>query len=540
MLTIKRLAVYLLMFVLLISVFGSLTNFWQSLDYLVYRTFYLNDSKKIKLPNTIALIDVPHNSQDGTYDRGDYRKRLSDLLDTITAHQERYDGPAAVVLDIFFENEPQELDRLKNSLKKLRAKGVDIYGVYDMMGYESATFEDKDQDHVREIYENLLVGNRLHTMFEQKMGVLSYESILQLERQNGGYEMIEALAVKVARDDNEGKDSLLLTHEARSFILPLGDENSIKNKTFQFLHQQDREKGGAFSLDFEMEDKIIVVGSLEADYLDKWDKTGTHLLSWALHDQLRGNTLAKQPLDSVAVILGLILFFSFFNALIFALLFKYIKSLQTKPLSIAVISFIISSLLLIGVGMAFLATDQVIPAGLPLISILITSVLAWRFAHKFLTTGVAKVDPDYDIFISYSHSESDWVYKNVFEPLSEFVKPNGEKLKIFFDRKSIKLGEAFTSKYMWGIVRSKLFVSVMSEVYYKKNHCRNEIDLALQRSTEKLMDMTIIAIEFDYVPAIFRKDNILVASVDPEFIEALKAQITEMETLKISKTENEA
>jgi hypothetical protein len=530
MLTIKRLAIYLLTFVLILSVFASLTEFWRSADYLVYRNLYLDDSEEISLPGKIALIDIPHSRMGETFDRADYRKRLSDLLDAIAGHQARNDGPDAVVLDIFFRNEPQEKERFINALGKLRDNGVDVYGVYDMLGYEDTTFEKKEDDHIREIYENYFVGNRLHTIFEQKMGVLSYQSMLPLEREKGGFEMIEALAVKVARDEEEGENLLLSNQESRAYILPLGNEKSIRDRTVQFLHGEDGEKGGAFSSEIKMDEKILIVGSLEADYLAKWDKTGTHLLAWALYDQLRGNTLAKQPLDSAGVILGLVLFFSFFTTLIFALLFKYIRKLQTKPFYVAVLSFLASTLLLFGVGIAFLATKQVIPIGLPLVGILLSSILSWRFAHKFLTTGVAEVDPEYDIFISYSHSESDWVIKNVFEPLSEYEKPNGEKLKIFFDRKSIKLGEAFTSKYMWGIVKSKLFIPVMSKVYYNKNHCRNEIDLALQRSTEKLMKMKIIALEFDHVPEIFRQDNVLVASSNPEFIEAIKAEISEQES----------
>ena len=529
MLTLKRLALYLLLFVLSLGIFGALTDFWRSLDYLAYRTFYLDDSNSIELPNKIALIDIPHSIESDTYDRGDYRGRLSNLLDSISARVDKFDSPSSVLLDIYFENEPQERERLIAAIKQLRGKGIEVYGVYNMLGYEDTTFEDREKEHIRELYENYFVGNRLHTIFEQKMGVLSYQSMLELQREQGGFEWIEAMAVKVARDDTEGEDVLLPTIDKRSFILPLGNEESIDSRTYQFIHDEDREKGGTFSSELSMKEKILIVGSLEEDYLAKWDKTGTHLLTWALLDQLRGNTLAKQPLDSIPVILGLILFFALFTALIFALLFKYIKRLQTKPLYIGILAIIVSTLFLLGVGAAFLATNQVIPVGLPLIAIVITSLLSWRFAHKFLSTGVAEVDPEYDIFISYSHSESDWVIKNIFEPLSEYRKPNGDKLKIFFDRKSIKLGEAFTSKYMWGIVKSKLFIPIMSEVYYKKNHCRNEIDLALQRSTEKLMKMKIIALEFDYVPEIFRKDNILVTSANPDFIEALKAEIAEID-----------
>ncbi len=525
--TFKRLAVYLVLFVVFLGIIASLPDFWQSLDYLVYRNLYLDDSKNIELSEDIVIIDIPHmTGNKTTFDVGDYRRRLSNLLDSIGAHEDVNDTPEAVLLDIYFASESEGLETLKAALKRLKEKNVKVYGVYNMMAYENTIFEKNEESQAVEVYENYLKGGRLHTMFEQKMGVLSYRSELKFPTKNGGYIYIESLASKVARD--VAKKNETLVNEPRGFILPLGDESSIERQTYQFTQQGDSTSGGKFSADIVMNDKILIVGSLEADYLDKWDKTGTHLLAWALFDQLNSNSLAKQPLVKPVVILGLVLFFALFTALIFALFFKYAKALQTKPLVITVLSFFISTIFLLGVGAAFLSMGDIIPVGLPLLGILLTSVLSWRFAHKFLVTGIAPGSEKYDVFISYSHGNSDWVVKNIFEPLKDFRNSDGDKLKIFFDTKSIGIGEAFTSKYMWGIVDSKVFIPIISEEYYGKNHCRNEMDLAYKRSVEKLLDILPIVFSYEAVPEIYTHINFLDITVNPNFMEAVQKTLIEM------------
>jgi len=130
------------------------------------------------------------------------------------------------------------------------------------------------------------------------------------------------------------------------------------------------------------------------------------------------------------------------------------------------------------------------------------------------------------VFIIYSHSQGDWVFKNVYEPLAAFRKPNGEKLNIFFDKNSIGIGEAFTSKYMWAIVDTKNFIAVLSEDYYKKNHCRNELDCAVKRMVEKLLKIQMIAFSFEAVPEAYNCFNFVDKNKNPDFIESIKAMLT--------------
>jgi hypothetical protein len=523
MATWSRLGIYLLLFFVSIILIGTLTSFWKTLDYYVYKTFYLDDPSSIILKEKMNIIDLPYHAE-GTeiFDKGNYRKRLSNLLDTIGKQYDDKKRPKAVILDIFFTNDKEGLETLNQALKKITTKGIKVYGVYDMRNYENKYFENHDAIQAREFYENYFEGFRLHTEFQERMGVFSYSSELKFPTEGGGIRFIEALSIKVARDllDDEEKATA-----PRDYILPIGLKSNVDSHTIQFNHKAGTTKGGKFSKPLNIKDRILIIGSLKQDYKVPINKTGTHLLAWALLDQLNHNQLAKQPLDSIPFKLGLLLFFGFFTVLVFALVFKFVTSLQTKPLTNAILAFMSSSTILILLGLAILNTGKVLPVGLTIVAIAIAALLSWRFANKYLVTGIAEGSQKYDVFISYSHGNSDWVKKNVFEPLDDF-RINGKKLNIFFDVKSIGIGEQFTAKYMWGIVDSKVFIPIISEEYYGKNHCKNEMDLAVKRSVEKLIHLMPIVYSYDCVPEAFQHINFTDITVNPKFIDAIKEELT--------------
>jgi hypothetical protein len=78
---------------------------------------------------------------------------------------------------------------------------------------------------------------------------------------------------------------------------------------------------------------------------------------------------------------------------------------------------------------------------------------------------------------------------------------------------------------MWGIVDSKVFIPIISEEYYGKNHCKNEMDLAVKRSVEKLIRLMPIVFSYDCVPEAFQHINFTDITVNPNFIEAIKAEL---------------
>jgi hypothetical protein len=343
--------------------------------------------------------------------------------------------------------------------------------------------------------------------------------------------LIESLVRKVTLDLSNSQN-LSQNPKRGGSIVPYGNLAEIENKTYTFIADSTQSAGvfqssAGVKAPIDINKNILVVGDAENDLVDIGTKKipGPYIVIWALSDLLDNNNRLKLPIENLAVIIGQILFFSFFTVLIFALLFKYVKQLQTKPGVIAAIAFATSMIFFFIYGRLILGFNYVIPAGHTIVASIIAALLCWRFAHKFLVTGVAEGSQKYDVFISYSHSQSDWVYKNVYEPLAAVKKANGEKLNIFFDKQSIGFGEAFTAKYMWAIVDAKNFLAVISEDYYGKNHCRNELDCAVKRKVEKLLNVQILAYTFKCVPEAYTVFNCIDKSVDPDFIKAISENL---------------
>ena len=180
--------------------------------------------------------------------------------------------------------------------------------------------------------------------------------------------------------------------------------------------------------------------------------------------------------------------------------------------------------------MLIFVSGSIIPIGMTLMGMALAAFLTWRFALKFLVMGIIGGGDVYDVFISYSHNDYDWVKNNLYLPLSEFKKKDGSKLKIFFDEKSIGVGEQFTIKYMKGIADSKVIIPVISETYNVKNHCQNELNMAIKRSVEKLMVMTPVTFNFNIVPQILTHILILDVNQNKNFMENLKTELNKILT----------
>lgn len=510
----KRLRIYIILFFLLLIPLIALNNFWKQLDYAVYKSFYLYVSEEDKfLRPDIALIDLPYNSNVSGGDRREnYRSRMADLLFTIDSIAKPELKPKAVILDIWFSQDKIGLDTLKKAIKKLRDDGIRVYAVFNMLDYKDAmSFEERNNKMDIELYDKYLDGKRLHNLFYARHDVVSYSSLIHFKKEDGQDKIILSLPFKVAKDDDKMNYKKSDSTVNKNFILPLGDQKELENRTYTFKHEAGKTRGGIFegpsNNPLSINGIHLIVCSLEADYKKNIEQSGPHLLAWALNDQLKPVPIAKKPMESMVFIMAMLLFFSFFVAQIYALLFKFVRKLQTKPRIISALSFLIGTFLYLGTGFLLLNfMDTIIPIGLTLVSMLMVSLMAAHFCNKFLITKFAEGSDKYDVFISYSHAHKDEVKKNIYQPLSEFTKSNGEKLNIFFDEKSIGIGEAFTSKYMWGIVDSKYFVSFISEDYYGKSHCKNELDLAYFRTLENppLIQIYPIAKDIKYVPEIYR------------------------------------
>jgi TIR domain len=521
----KRLSAYLIVFVILLAGF-VVTGLWQYLDYVVYRTLYLDAAKHIHLADNILLIDVPYRSDDSDNDPTEYRLRLADLLGVIAASER--DRPQAVVLDVWISNDGRGLADLADAIRRLRARRegpVDVYASFNPTADGKQNAEQLWKEHAQDLYRSVLTGYG-HTLLNLSMGVLSYEPELQIPAAAGTTELISALPTKVAMD--LGRLDGVPGGEA--VVLPVGREEEMRSQTVAFMHAGKATSNGTFFRSRaatvpvvpNLDRKIVLVGSVLEDRYKDASQAGPNLVAWALNDQMKRDRQAREPLNNGALVIGQTLSFAGFTVLVFALLFKYLKRLQTMPALMASLSVGISLVALAMVGAAALTLKYVVPVGLTLFAIGLAGVLAWRFALKFLVTGLAEGCAKYDAFISYSRQHSEWVVKNLYEPLKAMRKADGSELIVFFDRTEIGLGEAFTAKYMWAIVDSRFFIPVFSADYYARNHTRNEMDMAYKRSVEKKIVILPVAHSAQGIPEIYSHLNFVDAQADPRFIEEIR------------------
>jgi hypothetical protein len=545
--SIKRVLFYVIAFLIVMNVFFWSGILWEQTDEMFVSELSYNTSKASKVRSSIAVVDVDILQNNPSESEGCIscqRKILVNVLKTINAENYK---PEAVILDFSFSNDSTQIKALKKEISALQSAEVNVYASYDIDDYEAAPedlqdFFFFDIQQAQEIYD--LLQTRLHTYytvkFKEDQFLIEHDPVKYLKRRNIDNSIdsvaIESLVKRVHLDQTDPDAKVPY---GRGYLVPLGDSEAMYGVTYRFNPGQDENTLGEFkphpsnsekTLNFKKKD-FIIIGDLLHDRIRSEDKSdvyfpGPHLVAWTLSEELASDDqkIIKQYEGSMLINSIQTIVFSLFTVIIFALLFKYVKRLQTKPWALAILAILITFGFLTLYVILFLSQNKIPLLGLTIIGIFLAALLSWRFAYKFLVTGIAEGSQKYDVFISYSHGNSDWVKKNVFEPLKDF-EVNGKKLNIFFDVKSIGIGEAFTAKYMWGIVDSKVFIPIISEEYYGKNHCKNEMDLAVKRSVEKLIRIMPIVFSFDCVPEAFQHINFMDITANPNFIEAIKAEL---------------
>lgn len=545
MLTVKRIGIYLCTFLIVLVIVIVVVD-WKWLDKSLVNSANKAGNQDDFLNKELVFVQLNHSDQgsEGASFKL-FRQNTIKLLNAISIASKQGKGPKGVLLDIWFSKDTTELENLKTALKQLKDAGIPVYASYNInedheeLVLDEIDFDEVEEKHAIDLYNGYLAGSegkaagsgRYHTFFYPENNVANYENDIYLSspmRANDSV-LIESLARKVAMDLTDSKS---ISHNSKRVgsLVPYGSLTEIEKKTYTFV--PDSNSGGIFKAaqgltPIDMAKNILVVGDAVNDLVDIGDQKipGPYIVTWALSDLLDNNNRLKLPIENFYVIIGQVLFFSLLAVSVFALLFKYVKRLQTKPAVIAVLAFLINTIVFFLYYKLVLVFNNVVPAGHTMVATIVAIFLCWRFAHKFLVTGVAEGSQKYDVFISYSRGQGDWVYKNVYEPLTAYRKPNGDKLNIFFDKKSIGIGEAFTAKYMWAIVDTRYFIPVISEEYYTKNHCKNELDCAMKRWVEKLVSIQAIAFSFKAMPEAYNTINFVDITVNPDFMETIKANL---------------
>jgi len=86
----------------------------------------------------------------------------------------------------------------------------------------------------------------------------------------------------------------------------------------------------------------------------------------------------------------------------------------------------------------------------------------------------------YDVFISYARSdEAQWVLSNLVTPLQNCTTRTKRPSSIFFDEKDIGVGANWRKVLSNALQQSRHFVPVFSSVYFAREECIMELDMAL-------------------------------------------------------------
>lgn len=92
--------------------------------------------------------------------------------------------------------------------------------------------------------------------------------------------------------------------------------------------------------------------------------------------------------------------------------------------------------------------------------------------------------PVYDIFLSYSRRDLDWVSSALLRPLLCAQRRDGGNLRVFFDLNAIEPSDAWRRVVTNAIQRCKHFIPIYSKQYFKSKFCTWELDLAQGRDLD--------------------------------------------------------
>ena len=118
----------------------------------------------------------------------------------------------------------------------------------------------------------------------------------------------------------------------------------------------------------------------------------------------------------------------------------------------------------------------------------------------------------YEIFLSYSHADSDKYGQNYIDEIKRQIEESiGEDI-VFLDAKALKDGDEWNSKIQKCLDQSKVFIYLLSENYLKSEYCTRERiwwaqrEMAKGRLNESTLPIFYIQIDTED-PEILRKKN---------------------------------
>ncbi len=450
------------------------TDAWQQADWALAEAS--STQAAAPWPQDLVLIDLPHDA-----DPAVFRPRLGELAKLLAAQGSA--GPKAVVFDVHFTRIPNDpaLPPLLAALRALQASGAKVYAAVDPRHPRSGQpWPGYAAEHEPQLYEGLFDGQG-HTVFDQHGGLVKYEPRLAL----GASVALSSLVVRLA----EAHYNRPLNVPDQPLLLHLGNLAVTQAHTWRFEQGELKPVAGSGAVDLRQ--RVVIVGSLQADRTPAAQASGPEHLAWALAaraappDAAEARLLANAP--------WLLALCGLSGALAAGCaLWAYRRGAGSawRALWQAGIAVAVPLLALAGVAAALRAAGLVLAQlTLPALGVLAAAVLSAVFTWRYrlwaaLHAAAPQQMSSFDVFVSYSRTDAThvaWVREHIVAVLKAMTRPDGSALRVFFDTHEIKVGDRWFDRLVNAVGASRCFLPVYSSDYHAKHFCQYELAAALRR-----------------------------------------------------------
>jgi hypothetical protein len=332
-----------------------------------------------------------------------------------------------------------------------------------------------------------------HTLFQRRGAVLVYRS--ELSKSDGT--VVSAIPVRVAKD-LYGRPE---TSVPEIIAVRIGPKEVYEQHTFKYDGRGDDAQLSPLvnGAPVQLENKLIIVGSLEEDSDRFQGRSGPELLAWALLARMAraDEAVGPRPLESPLLFAALLIVFPVTSVAVYQVTLRRRKTRERVMWLAAGFAVLLAVCGLGGVVAALYALGHLYAQVTLVVVAIVVAVAVACFAtfhgqllaslEADLESGKLQAAEIYDVFISYSREPSNakWVEEHVCKPLASARHQDGTPFKIFFDTRSIRLGDFWYRRLALAIAASRHFVPIYSDDYFDKAFCQHEMTLALARSVKK-------------------------------------------------------
>ncbi|HEY2926392.1 toll/interleukin-1 receptor domain-containing protein [Piscinibacter sp.] len=471
-----------LAFVALMSGAVLLANDWRRADHWLFAALFMPGQDQPDA--SILLLELPDVGSDDPSAKA-FRELLGRTLQELARR-----GAKDVAVDVAVIEGGAGLPEVVAGISALLAQRANVFfGVHPEL--------DASQPLAAAIYRDAGVTGVGHTELHRGQGLVLFRSVATQAATGKQYPYLPALLA--------GVDPWSLP-EHQVVRVP-------RNKT-RPLHVDVRADGTWDAAAQRMSERKVIVsswarecrqggGGLDGrpcDAAGAW--TGPELLVWSLSQLLRGGDAARQPVsDPLSVLtgalgvagLGLLLHVSGVRLAARqwspTLLQRRLWIVDGTVLLALLVLLALAELLLVRLGWIMPPTFLVIAA-------LVTLGLCHAHSRTHLAGMLADLTrraaddalrSEVDVFISYSHAPDNaaWVERSIVEPLRALMLPDGRRLRLFFDKGSITVGQDWFRRINLSILGSRAFLCVWSDDYLERDYCRWELDYAFPRAARR-------------------------------------------------------